>query len=92
MITKICLTESCNATFEGNAKGQTSHYCKPCRYVRHLKKSKAYNDLMRKGIVPAKIKQKEAIAAAIAFARKNMIKLPFTANNKAAIWVGAFSL
>ena len=92
MITKLCLTESCNATFEGNAKGLTSYYCKPCRHDRHLKKCKAYNDLMRKGIVPAKIKQKEAIAAAIASARKNLVKLPFKANNTAAIWVGAFSL
>ena len=89
MTTKICLTESCNATFEGNAKGQTSHYCKPCRYARHLKKSKAYNDLMRKGIVPEtkKSNHNEVIASA----RKNLVKLPFKANNTAPTWVGAFA-
>ena len=90
MTTKICLTESCNATFEGNHKGQTSYYCKPCRHARHLKKSKAYNDLMRKGIVPepAKSTHNEVIASA----RKNLVKLPFTANNTAPVWVGAFAL
>ena len=89
MITKLCLTESCNATFEGNAKGLTSYYCKPCRHDRHLKKCKAYNDLMRKGIVPepAKSNHNEVIASA----RKNLVKLPFKANNTAPIWVGAFA-